>query len=153
MIQKRRGRKPPPVPTEQLSVRLPRQWVDHFRRGRGPTSEIYERLAASFHFDQAEPNFRKLAFQIERLAMEIERSIGAPWYADAKAFDAFQETLRLALADLPRPTEQTSNIKADAAAAAQMIYQRYLAIVRDWELGLEPQMRTPLSHILERDNG
>jgi hypothetical protein len=149
VIQKRRGRKPPQVPTEQISVRLPRQWIDDFRRGRGPTNEIYQRLAHSFHFDAIEPNLRKLAFQIEHLAMEIERNIGAPWYADGKAFDVFQETLRLVLNDLPRPTEQKSAIKADAPAAAQMIYQRYLSIARDWELGREPQMRTSLSQLLE----
>jgi hypothetical protein len=152
----KRGRKPPTFPTEQVTVRLPRRWIEQFRRSRGVSNEIQERLAGSFHFDQTEPNFRKLVFQIEQLAKDVERTFGAPWYADAKAFDAFQETLRLALGDLPRPAEQTSTIKADAAAAAQMIYQRYLAIARDWELGLEPQMRTPLSHILEkqeRDNG
>jgi hypothetical protein len=152
----KRGRKPPTFPTEQVTVRLPKRWIDQFRRGRGVSNEIQERLAGSFHFDQTEPNFRKLVFQIERLAKDIEHTFGAPWHADAKAFAVFQETMRLALSDLPKPTEQTSTIRADAVTAAQMIYQRYLSIARDWELGLEPQMKTPLSHILEkqeRDNG
>jgi hypothetical protein len=155
MQKPKRGRKPSPFPTEQVTVRLPKLWIDQFRR-RGVSNEIHARLAASFHFDQAEPNFRKLAFQIERLAMDIERSMGAPWYADEKAFEVFQETLRLALRDLPKPTAQKSTIKADASAAAQLIYQRYLSIVRDWERGVEPQMRTSLSHILEnqeKDDG
>jgi hypothetical protein len=145
----KRGRKPPPFPTEQVTVRLPKQWIEHFRHGRGVSKEIQERLAASFHFDQTEPNFRKLVFQIERLAMDIERSVGAPWYADDKAYEVFLETLRLVLRDLPKPTEQKSTIKADPTTAAQLIYNRYLSIIRDWERGLEPQARTPISHVLE----
>jgi hypothetical protein len=152
----KRGRKPAPFPTEQVTVRLPKRWLDHFRRGRGVSKEIQERLAGSFHFDQTEPNFRKLVFQIERLAMDIERSVGAAWHADAKAYDIFLETLRLVLMDLPKPTEQKSTIKADPPTAAQLIYNRYLSIIRDWESGLEPQVKTPISHILddwEKDDG
>jgi hypothetical protein len=145
----KRGRKPPPFPTEQVTVRLPKQWIEHFRRGRGVSKEMQERLAGSFHFDQTEPNFRKLVFQIERLAMDIERSVGAPWYADSKAYEVFLETLRLVLRDLPKPAKQKSTIKADPSTAAQLIYNRYLSIIRDWERGLEPQARTPISHVLE----
>jgi hypothetical protein len=153
MQKQKRGRKPPPFPTEQVTVRLPKQWIDQFRRERGVSNEIQKRLSVSFNFDQTEPNFRRLVFKIERLAMDIERSVGAPWYADRKAFEVFQETLRLVLRDLPKPTEQTSTIKADPATAAELIYTRYLAIIRDWERGLEPEVRTPISHILEDDHG
>jgi hypothetical protein len=124
---------------------IPRAWIF------STSSEAKRRPStASVHFDQTEPNFRKLVFQIERLAMDIERSVGAPWYADQRAFAVFQEVLRLVLRDLPQPSEQKSTIKADAATAADLIYRRYLAIVREWEDGSEPEMRTPLSHILER---
>jgi hypothetical protein len=145
----KRGRKPSPMPTEQVTVRLPRQWLEHFRRGRGVSKEIQERLAGSFHFDQTEPHFRKLVFQIERLAMDVGHSVGAEWYADDKAFDVFMETLRLLLADLPKPAARTSTIKADSATAAELIYRRYLSIIRDWESGAEPGAGTPISHLLE----
>lgn len=145
----KRGRKPPPEPTEQVTVRLPSSWLDYFRKRRGVSAEIRERLAGSVHFDSIEPNFRKLAFQIERLAMDIEHSVGAPWHADSKAYEVFVETLRLVLADLPKPTEQKSAIKADAPTAAQLIYNRYLSIIRDWESEAAPRMRTPISHVLE----
>jgi hypothetical protein len=149
----KRGRKPPPLPSEQVCVRLPKPLVDHFRRGRGVSSEIQERLAASIHFDQVESNFRKLVFKIERLALDVEQSVGAPWHADQKAFDIFLKTLHMTLRDLPRPAEQKSTVKADAGAAAELIYNRYISNACDWELGGEPQMRTPLPQILERDDG
>src|SRR5580704_3996 len=114
----KRGRKPSPLPTQSVTVRLPQTWIDYFERHRGKTKEIVERLATSFHFDQAEPNFRDLVFKVERLALDIERSVGAPWYADAKAYDVFLETMRLVLADLPKPKEEKSTVKADAATAA-----------------------------------
>jgi hypothetical protein len=148
----KRGRKPPPFPTEQVTVRLPKSWIDRFRRGRGVSNEIQDRLAVSIRFDQVETNFRQLAFQIEQLALDVAQSVGAPWHSDQKAFDTFQETLRLALRDLPRPADQTATIKADPVTAAELIYRRYLSIVRDRKLGREPEMRTPLSQILERDD-
>ena len=42
-----RGRPPNKHPTEQIAVRLPKVMIDHFRKGRGVSKEIQERLLKS----------------------------------------------------------------------------------------------------------
>lgn len=144
----KRGRPAAPLPTEQVTVRLPRFMLEQFRKGRGVSKEIQERLVGSLDFDHAEPNFRDFVFKIERLALDIERAMGAPWYADIKAHDVFLETLQLVLADLPKPTAQVSEIKADAGTAAQLIYNRYVSTVRDLQSGVKLRMQAPVSALL-----
>ena len=132
-VGRKKGRPPAPWETEQVAIRLPRPMVEQFRKQRGLSREIRERLGHSLAQDEIEPNFRKLMGQIEQLAKSVNRHFGAEWHADVNAHRAFIDTLRRLLADIPEPTASTTNVGVSAKVAAEFIYRDYVATVRELE--------------------
>jgi phosphate starvation-inducible protein PhoH len=152
VIQKRRGRPGAKLPTEQIAVRLPKAMVDEFRKSpRGLSGEIQERLFSSLF--ASDPRFVTLSGQIEELAKDVRRAIGADWHSDKKAHQVFLETIKRLLADLPEPTAELSAVKADASTAAEMIYNRYAETVREAMTKSETVMKPAIRQQLEKDNG
>ena len=129
----KRGRPPAPFPTEQVTVRLDRAMLGEFRRGRGVSAEIQERLARSIQFDQQDTHLRKLVGQIDELAKEVWRTLGVEWHEDQKAHRTFIEVLRRLFADLPIPEFSWFRIRVRFIDAAELIYNRYVRSLHDFE--------------------
>ena len=141
-VMQKRGRPPSRLPTEQVTVRLPRAMLERFRRnGRGVSAEIQARLTGSIYDDERDPQLRKLEGQIEQLAKDVRRTFGAEWHQDEKAHRTFIETLRRLFDDVPLPAAQISKIAADPITAADLIYRLYVGTVRDLEAGAEISVR------------
>jgi hypothetical protein len=150
----KRGRPPSLLETEQVAVRLPADWITRFRKAPGGVSaQIRNRVAESLALDALEPNFLKLSGQIDQLAKRVHRAFEHEWHADAKAFDAFVQAVKLLLADLPKPTKSQSEVKASAADAGQLIYNDFVSTTRELVKKGRTEIRTPLRHRLEKDNG
>ena len=141
----KRGRPPAPFPTEQVTVRLDRAMLGEFRRGRGVSAEIQERLARSIQFDQQDTHLRKLVGQIDELAKEVWRTLGVEWHEDQKAHRTFIEVLRRLFADLPIPEFRVSDTRFDSIDAAELIYNRYVRSLHDFERGAKRSVRTSAS--------
>jgi hypothetical protein len=138
----KRGRPPAAIPTEQVTVRLPRQWLEGFRRhGNGVSAEIYERIYCSLLDEQRDQQFRMFAGKMEKLATDVHHALGARWYEDRKAHLVFIEIVRRMLADLPVPSAEISESPADVKTAADLLYSRYVAEQRDIELSGKPGVR------------
>jgi hypothetical protein len=147
----KRGRPPARIPTEQVTVRLPRAMLDQFRRGgRGVSAEIQERLFRSLFDDARDENILLFAGKIEQLAKDVHGALGAHWYEDEKAHHVFIETVKRLFADLPVPSAQISKSPVDAKTAADLLYNRYVAVIQDYEAGAKPKIREPISHLLEK---
>lgn len=152
-MQKRtkRGRPEALIKTEQVAVRLPLEMVANFRPH--VSQQIRERLAWSLWEDGRDPRLRKLSGQIEEIARDVRGATGFDWHADHTAHQIFIEALRLLFADLPVPKAKKSKLALDPAAAAAMIYNRYAANVRELERTKKTGMHTPVSRLLENDDG
>jgi hypothetical protein len=100
-----------------------------------------------------DPHLRKLAGQIEEIAKDVHGATGFEWHSDQTAHQIFVEALRLLFANLPVPKTKKSKVALDPAAAAAIIYNRYAATVRELERTRKTGMRTPLSQLLENDDG
>ena len=85
----KRGRPPAPHPTEQVTVRLPLAMLRQFRRSRGVSTEIQERLGYSLADDLRDQQFRMFAGKMEKLASDVHHALGARWYEDRKAHQVF----------------------------------------------------------------
>jgi hypothetical protein len=146
----KRGRPKALVETEQVAVRLPKAWVDHFRPH--VSKEIKEHLARSLMDEGRDPHLVKITGQIEEIAKDVRRATGFEWHADQQAHQIFIEALRLLFANLPIPKAKLSKVPMDPKAAATIIYNRYAETVRELDRTKKTRMRTPLSHVLENDN-
>ena len=135
----KRGRPPSRLPSEQITVRLPRAMLERFRRGgNGVSAEIQRRLTESIEDEERrDPELLKLEGQIEELAKAVRRALGAEWHKDKKAHQTFIETLARLFDDLPVPSKTEVDPEVDPIAAAKLIYRHYVATVRDLETGAE----------------
>lgn len=151
-MQKSRGRPKSPVETEQVAVRLPKTWVEHFQPH--VSKQIRERLARSFADEARDPQMLKIAGQIEELAKAVRRATGGfDWHSDQTAHAIFLETLRLLFADLPAPKAKQMKGKMDPAAAAALIYNGYAMTVRELEQNRKTGMRVPVDFLLKQHFG
>jgi hypothetical protein len=146
----KRGRPKALIETEQVAVRLPKAWVDHFRPH--VSKEIKEHLWRSLLDERRDPHLVKIAGQIEEIAKDVRRATGFEWHADRQAHQIFIEALRLLFADLPIPKAKLSKAPMDPKAVATALFNRYAETVRELERAKKTRMRAPLSHILEDDN-
>jgi hypothetical protein len=147
----KRGRPKALIETKQVAVRLPVAMVEEF--GPYVSEQIRERLARSLFDEARDPHLRKLAGQIEEIAKDVHGATGFEWHSDQTAHHIFIEALRLLFANLPVPKAKKSKVALDPAAAAAIIYNRYAATVRELERTRKTGMRTPLSQLLENDDG
>jgi hypothetical protein len=134
-VRRKVGRPPAALETVQVGLRLPKVWVEQFQRGRGVSKEIQERLFQSFFDDATDPKLREFWGQLEQLAVDVRRAFGAEWHDDQKAHLAFIDAVRRLIADLPVPTEQVSTLNIEPSIAGQLIYNQYLATIRDLKEG------------------
>jgi|SRR5579863_1470477 len=141
----KRGRPPAPVPTEQVTVRLEAEMVRQFRKARGVSTEIQERLFRSVGDDKRDQEFRMFAGKLEKLASDVQRALGARWYEDKKAHAVFIEITRRMLADLPQPSAEISDSRADVQTAADILYNRYVGEQREIASGGKPKIRVSQS--------
>jgi hypothetical protein len=143
----KRGRPPAAVPTEQVSVRLPREWLEHFRRrGRGVSAEIYDRLFRSVLDEQRDQEFRTFAGKMEKLANDVHHAVGAHWYEDRKAHQIFIEAVRRLLADLPVPAKDISGeLSTTVEAAANLLYRRYANELHEIKTTGQPKARASVN--------
>jgi hypothetical protein len=146
----KRGRPKALIETQQVAVRLPKAMVKRLQPH--VSKEIRNRLANSFCDEARDPRMLKIAGQIEELAKDVRKSLGAEWHADQYAHQVFIETLRLLFAGLPVPKGKQAKLKAEPADAAKMIYNRYMITMRELEKNRRSGMKVPLSHILEGGN-
>jgi hypothetical protein len=148
----KRGRPKALIETEQVAVRLPKAWVDHFRPH--VSKEIKEHLWRSLLDERRDPHLVKIAGQIEEIAKDVRRATGFEWHADQQAHQIFIEALRLLFVNLPIPKAKLSKkASMDPKAVATIIYNRYAETVRELERTKKTRRRVPLSHLLENDDG
>jgi hypothetical protein len=125
------------MPTKQVTVRLPKEWVEAFENpnkgGKGVSAEIQERIFRTIEIDDVEPNFRKLTAQLEQLARRVRRHYGADWFADRDAHATFLDCARRLFGDLPAPSKKLSASKSPPELVGEVIYNDYVAGVRDAE--------------------
>jgi hypothetical protein len=112
-----------------------------FRRGRGVSTEIQERLYRSLLDDGRDQHFRVFAGKMEKLAADVHHALGARWYEDRKAHQVFIEIVRRMLADLSAPSAEISESPADVKTAADLLYSRYVAEQREIERTGKPSVR------------
>jgi hypothetical protein len=132
---RKRGRPPAKVETVQVAVRLPREWVEQFRKEGGVTKAIQKRLFDSALLDDVDPEFRKLWAQIEQLAKWVRRLYGCEWYEDQNAHKAFVDTVKRLVMHLPEPAASTVDIGHAPEVAAEFIYRAYVAELQEAERG------------------
>jgi hypothetical protein len=150
------GRPPALIESEQVQVRLPVLMVTELRkagadRGWSLSKEIRERLGGSLLPPITDAESALVGRQVEQIAREVNEAFGAPWHQDRKAHAAFIETIKLLLADLPEPAGELSKVSASPTQAAELIYNKYLAVRRQWEKDEQVEMQTPTRTILGDD--
>jgi uncharacterized protein (DUF4415 family) len=145
-VMQKRGRPPAAVPTEQVTVRLPREWLEHFRQhGSGVSAEIQERLYRSLLDEQREQKFRVFAGKMEKLSSDVHHALGAHWYEDRKAHLVFIEAVRRLLADLPVPASDDTELPMTIEAAANLLYRRYANELHEIQTTGQPKPRATLN--------
>ena len=146
-VMRKRGRPPAAIPTEQVTVRLPREWLERFRRhGQGVSAEIQERLYRSLLDEERDQQFRMFAGKMEKLASDVHHAVGARWYEDRKAHQIFIEAVRRLLADLPAPTSNIADeLSTTVEAAANLLYRRYANELHEIETTGQPKPRASLN--------
>jgi hypothetical protein len=149
------GRPKALIESEQVQVRLPVIMVAELRKAgtqqsRSLSEEIRDRLGGSLLPPRTDAQSALLGRQVEQIAKEVGEAYGAPWHQDRKAHAAFVETLKLLIADLQAPAAEISKVTAAPAQAAELIYNRHLAVKREWEKSGEVEVRahTPLKNLL-----
>jgi hypothetical protein len=142
----KRGRPKAQIETMQVAIRLPRVWVEQFRKSEGGVSKaIQERLARSTLSDATDPKMRELAGQIEQLARRVRRLYGAEWYEDQAAHKTFIETVKRLIVELPEPAERRSDVSYPSELAAEFIFKDYVAELQELEQGevrMKPSIKT-----------
>jgi hypothetical protein len=74
-----------------------------------------------------------LVGQIEQLAKDVGRTFGAEWHRSPRAHRAFLEAMRLLFAEVPVPESNVGEAEIDPVAAAQVIFNRFIALSREYE--------------------
>jgi uncharacterized protein YwbE len=144
---RKRGRPPAKVETVQVAIRLPREWVEQFRKEGGVTKTIQKRLLTSTNFDEVDPEFRKLWGQIEELAKRVRRLWGFEWYEDQNARKTFVGVVKRLLTDLPEPAARSTKMSYTPEIAAEIIYRDYVAQLQELKRGdvrMKPSVKTLL---------
>jgi hypothetical protein len=135
MQKARRGRPPVAAETEQVAVRLPKEWIEAMRPhlSQNIRDRLYRSLFDEQIDEQRDKHLVKLAAQIEELARRVKRATRADWHSDRLSHQIFMETLRLLFEAQPAPSNDVSTLKSDPHQAAEVIFSSYVGEADDYE--------------------
>jgi hypothetical protein len=137
------------VESAQVAIRLPRIWIDQFRKSEGGVSRaIQERLARSTMADETDPKFRELAGEIEQLARRVRRLYGSEWYEDGLAHQTFIKTIARLLNALPEPPTRTAKVSFTPEQAAEFIFKDHVEERKEFMAGKSFHERPSIKTLL-----